>query len=485
MPEYLGYKSDKSKPIDWNNLAGDIGETINTPIGTRSKEREYFDEIQQKNAEIINNYELGQNPTMNNIVLNGVDVGRELGMTWNKMANEGQMTRSEYTKRQNTLSNSFSSLANTAKSFDERATKVLARQQSVEGKKPAGSGYEAYMNSSWSEIADLKNKSLYISEKGTMYLASYNENGEIIDKKDVRQMNNPQNMLDNRVDLNTAVTSGTKGWKEWEQRIEESRGKTTTTTDVRNNEMAFTTAKEDLISSILTNSRAITSVLVDNSDGKYYFYSTPEEKKANIEKAKEKAIRVAELSNVKFDEKKFNEEIESLMIESRLDDGTGVTQPYPTDEQTKRARDIVSNTIEISIGHKESGTSARAYSGGVYRNNTTAKEVERTLADEMSDIWRDPKNVQAFDVLSGGDYMFRWADGGMQVMESGVILTDDQNPDLNYTPGGRLILDTQVKDIEDIAKYFYGNNAKSIMKFKADLKAGQARRKKNTKPKAY
>ena len=126
MPEYLGYvERDSPNVVDWNSLSGQINEKLKTAINTRSNERDAFAQTRKRNEDAINSYELGQNQRMNNLVLDFANEGRSLMYEWNKAADRGEMTRAEYNLRQNNLKDYQSSLANSAKTFDERSMKTL------------------------------------------------------------------------------------------------------------------------------------------------------------------------------------------------------------------------------------------------------------------------------------------------------------------------------------------------------------------------
>jgi hypothetical protein len=507
MPEFLGYKSDESQPIDWAALSGELGEKIDTAIGTRGREREAFASVSQQNEDLINSYEVGQNQTMNDLILDGANSGRDQIWKWNKMANDGEMTRSEFTKRQNALTSNWGSLANAAKTFDERTMKTLARQQPDENGVINGSGLELYINKQHSEIADLKNKNVYINpESGTVYLAQYDDDGKMVSQRDVRQMNNPGNMLDNRVNLTTSVKAGTADWDEWSTFKEGVRGSSSTITDVRNNP-SFVSAKLALVDSILTNPRSIASVLVDNSDGDYQFYTLGEDGNRDkldtkLQTALGKARRVAEASGVELDEQMFLEDTEKLMIETARDD-TGVFQPQITDDQLEAARGYVSNEIEVQLGHEEKGTVKRAprYYGTGGNETTPKNEGDYALYTEISDAWKmskqDPdRSANLLTNATGGRYRFEWEGGGLTVY-SNKTETESIPGEVKGTEIERevpVVIAQGVKSLRSLSPYFfgYGTGSKgvrdSFTEYDAQRKrakaAGIGKKKSKQKPKS-
>ena len=352
---YAEYVSPQgSDIIDWRSLAGELSESITGAIGTRSREREAFEAQRLSNEEKIRSYELGQNQTMNDLVLDGADEVKSLLWETNNAANEGLMTRADYNKIQSTVMSYWDNFANSAKSFDERMMNSMTRQNNGEA-----STFEGYLNEMHADLADLKNKKIYVSESGAIYLAKYDEDGNIIDQVDVRQINNPGNAMDNRLDLDKTINKTVETWGDWTIFEEGARGSSTTVTDLRANKEVYDRAKLSLIDSILTNSRSIAGVLVDNSPEYYDYYSSDSEKDRIIKDRVAFERRVSEAAGVDFSEEEFIKELEGRLILVERDE-TGVFQPVITDEQREAAEQIISDKIEIQVGRTEKGTTQRA-----------------------------------------------------------------------------------------------------------------------------
>jgi len=117
--EYTGF-IPASNPIDWAKLTGGLVKTI-TGIGEeREAERQALDKLQSDNSKILQNTELGKSQTLNQLILSGSNQGRESMMEWNRLLKAGQITPLEYKNRINNLMDSWSTFANTAKSYDQQ-----------------------------------------------------------------------------------------------------------------------------------------------------------------------------------------------------------------------------------------------------------------------------------------------------------------------------------------------------------------------------
>jgi len=361
MAEYAGYVRDKDTGINWAEKMSGLGDKIEDAIGTRGRERQAFEDTRAENEEVINEYEAGSSQDFNNLIFNGANDAKELMYEWNKAASNGEMTQAEYKKRMNNSMSSWSQLSKTASTFDERNKEMLKRQmKNPETGLVDGSGYENYINMQAAMAADLAGSEVYFDPKtGKAFLTKVDKDGKIVSQTDVRQANNPGNMIDNRLNLGSAVKNGTKNWEDWTIATQGSLDKVTTETDQRLNLLNFTKSKNALINSILSNDRAIAGVLKDNTDDNYQFYITDEERDSNVEKQLETQRLDYNEAGVEFDEETIRAEIEARMIKT-VKDATGVYQPELTEKQVQMAKDIVGTEIEMQTGHKETKTGGRA-----------------------------------------------------------------------------------------------------------------------------
>jgi hypothetical protein len=220
--EYTGF-IPADNPIDWATLTGGLVKTI-TGIGeSREAERQALDKLATDNAEIIQNTELGKTQTFDQLVLAGSDKARNKIFDWNKKLKSGELKPAQYKNLINNIKTSWSTFANTTKTFDAQIQEALKRQQ--EGK---GSAFELSNNNRIAELANLRNKITDIDDSnGNFIIGELGSNG-LFDPSsimDLRAIGKPGNILDDRIDLDAIVDEKTKGIASW---LEEEGRKTTT-----------------------------------------------------------------------------------------------------------------------------------------------------------------------------------------------------------------------------------------------------------------
>jgi hypothetical protein len=265
--EYIGYQA--ATPLDWGKLTSGLVKTVQGIGAEREAERLALDKLQSDNSKILQNAELGKSQNFNQLILSGSNDGRDAMMQWNRQLKAGEISPVEYRNRINNLMDSWSTFANTAKTYDQQMQEALKRQNADENGFIPGSGLELELNERISQLGDLRNKKTQVDlNNGNFVIGQLDQNG-LFDPTsiiDTRSLGKPGNITDNRVNLSKIVDEGTKGWEEW---VIES-GATTITDALQN--PAILRARLNLADGILSNPRAMTSVLVDNTDGDYDFY---------------------------------------------------------------------------------------------------------------------------------------------------------------------------------------------------------------------
>jgi len=445
--EYTGFMP-ASNPIDWAKLTGGLVKTI-TGIGEeREAERQALDKLQSDNSKILQNTELGKSQTLNQLILSGSNQGRESMMEWNRLLKAGQITPLEYKNRINNLMDSWSTFANTAKSYDQQMQEALKRQQ--EG---IGSGLELELNNRLAQLGDLRNKATQVDpNNGNFIIGKLGQDG-LFDSSsimDLRSISQPGNIIDNKVDLSSIVDEKTKNIASV---IIESGSKTITDALQK---PAVQRARLDLASAILSNPRATTSILKDNTDGNYDFYYNKEDLNAKLQ---DRVAKENEL-NKQLGKPALSGDALDNFIESEKDkfillaqDDQGVYQPNLTNKQIEDAKQTVLDAIDSRIERKVELDEPYRGGGGGYRGGGGGEE-EPTISDVSSrvyDAWANANTLgtsQSERILSeasGGRYKFKWDQGGLNIYTQGERGEDKK---LNQTP---------IKKIDDLFYYFYGS----------------------------
>ena len=441
--QYTGF-IPASNPIDWAKLTGGLVSTI-TGIGEeREAQRQALDKLQSDNTRILQNTELGKSQSLNQLILSGSNDGRQSMMEWNRQLKAGQINPVEYKNRINNLMDSWSTFANTAKSYDQQMQEALKRQQ--EG---LGSGLELELNNRISQLGDLRNKKVQIDpNNGNFVIGQLDQNG-LFDPTsiiDLRSISKPGNVMDNKVDLASIADEKTEGIASW---IIET-GNTTVTDALQNPAVQRTIY--DLTQSILSNPRAITSILTDNTDGNYDFYYSDQDLYEKIQDRINKENDFRRQNNKPVlsgnDVDQFIESEKEKFIFLTQDD-QGVYQPNLTENQIKEANRATNDAIKsrltrkVEIDEPYRGGSGTGGGGG---GSSKSKESKSGVASKVFNAWRN-NDARALSEASGGQLVFKYTkDKGVNIYDGDP---NDRNTKL-LNPGG------PIKRIDDLYPYFYG-----------------------------
>jgi hypothetical protein len=405
--QYAGF-IPASNPIDWAKLTGGLVKTI-TDIGeSREAERQALDKLQSDNTKILQNTELGKTQTLNQLILSGSNQGRQSMMEWNRLLKAGQITPLEYKNRINNLMDSWSTFANTAKGYDKQMQEALKRQQ--EG---LGSGLELELNNRLAQLGDLRNKATQVDpNNGNFIIGQLGQDG-LFDSSsimDLRSISQPGNIIDNKVDLLSIVNEKTKGWEDWTIEL----GAKTITDALQN--PAVQRARLDLANGILSNPRATTSILKDNTDGNYDFYYNKEDLDAKLqdrvvkENELNKQLGKPALSGDALD--KFIESEKNKFILLAQDD-QGVYQPNLTNKQIEDAKQTALDAIDANLKRKVELD--EPYRGGG-RVGGAEDEIKQTsgIPERVYGAWDNVESLGSVESqrimsqASGGKYSFKW-----------------------------------------------------------------------------
>jgi len=448
--EYTGYQA--ATPLDWGKLTSGLVKTVQGIGAEREAERLALDKLQSDNSKILQNAELGKSQNFNQLILSGSNDGRDAMMQWNRQLKAGEINPVEYRNRINNLMDSWSTFANTAKTYDQQMQEALKRQNPDENGFIPGSGLELELNERISQLGDLRNKKIQVDpNNGNFVIGQLDQNG-LFDPTsiiDTRSLGKPGNITDNRVNLSKIVDEATKGWEEW---VIES-GATTITDALQN--PAILRARLNLADGILSNPRAMTSVLVDNTDGDYDFYYNQRDM---LSKISDRVNKQNELNNqlgkdeLSGDElKKFIEDQKNKFILLSQDD-QGVYQPNLTDNQIKQAKQTALDAIDARLGRKveiDEPYRGGGGGGGGSKEEKNKKEIKpTTLATKVFNAWRN-NDANALSQASGGKLVFKY------VKPSGVNIYDGDPNDRDtklLNPGG------PIQGVNELATYFYGRD---------------------------
>ena len=467
MPEYAG-KQPSVTPLDYGNLTGGLIDILKETEARRNNERANLDQIYQAADATVQETEQFQNQNLQTLVHNSADQVRDLMYEWNKELKAGRLKPKDYQARIMQAQQGWSMFANSSKTFDETMKNGLSRQQGVDGKPAAGSGFEEYLYGVYAENADLNNTKLSADpESGKMFMSKYDTDGNIISTFDVSRMGNPGNMIDNRFNLSANIQSDVSMWEPF--KIETGSGWQgfTTIEDVRQSP-AYQYAVDAKVQSVLSNNRSTASVLVDNGVGEYGFYQNPEEKRLAMLNAAEQAQRVARATgeNLSDDELLEIAKIKGEKMILVQYDKTGTMQPVITPDQRKAAEDRVKNEIEIQLGRDVAKTAGWKADSGENKDGDGDKKSDllagykstlNAFGFDPDSVISNPNNPKTWRStqpnFSGLSPSFSYAKVGdvVKVLKQGTEITKDGEYEL-----GKVVAIARTP--KDLAHYAYGGS---------------------------
>lgn len=398
--EYAGFVP--SERLDWGKLIGGLTTTIQGIGAAREAERQSLDKLQKDNSLILQNTELGKSQNLNQLILAGSNNGREMMMQWNKELKAGIIKPIEYRNRINNLMDSWSTFANTAKTFDQQMQETLKRQQPGEDGKIPGSALEEELNLRLAQLGDLRNKKTQVDpSSGAFMIGSLDNNGMFNPNSviDVRSISKPGNMIDNRIYLDDILESQMKGW---ESAVIEKG--TMTVTDALQNP-AVQRARLDLANSVLSNPRSITGILTNNSTGNYDFYYDDNDLKSKIQDrvAKENELN-KQLNKPALSGEALNKFIESEKNKFILlkQDDQGIYQPNITNTQYEEAKRVALDRIDARL-EKKIELDEPQYHGGSTKSDNYAISTYVTSNQALNEGNFEKLDTEKYNFKQGVD----------------------------------------------------------------------------------
>ena len=451
----------ENSAIDWSGLTNGLSKTV-YDIGEKReiRKQELDDQWTDMNTQ-LESAEIPENQTLGDIFLNTTNAGTSKALEWNKQLKAGKISPEQYTRLMNNLKQNFDGFVSTAATFDKRYKEYMERQQT--GK---ASALELDFASKFGKMAELNGKSSIIDIDGNIKLANVDPaTGKVTDFYDMRTMNKPENIIDNKVILGDEVEAYTKSWESTELWKELGRNGWQSI-DTARQTPGYKFARENVVKALVneSNPRKTLSILADNGGIQLTTYTNDAEKSKLIEAAKNDLIdtkrRAGESTMLSPDELK---QIELNMVKLERDP-RNVFQPKLTEEQIEKARKIAGDAVDVSIGQKMEGA-ARSY----YKPSDTGggdgekeKEPNTDLRDTIKSAFVNPTSPKSpidrkfmanrLTALSGGKIVVTVP------TQKGVIGYMVKRADSTAPP-------INIQNARDISPYFFGPGEKGIYSF--------------------
>jgi hypothetical protein len=460
----------ENSAIDWSGLTNGLSKTV-YDIGEKReiRKQELDDQWTDMNTQ-LESAEIPENQTLGDIFLNTTNAGTSKALEWNKQLKAGKISPEQYTRLMNNLKQNFDGFVSTAATFDKRYKEYMERQQT--GK---ASALELDFASKFGKMAELNGKSSIIDIDGNIKLANIDPaTGKVTDFYDMRTMNKPENIIDNKVILGDEVEAYTKSWESTELWKELGRnGWQSIDTAIQTPGYKF--ARENVVKALVneSNPRKTLSILADNGGIQLTTYTNDAEKSRLIEAAKNDLIdtkrRAGESTMLSPDELK---QIELNMVKLERDP-RNVFQPKLTEEQIEKARKIAGDAVDVSIGQKMEGA-ARSYykpdTGGSGGSGKKEDVPNTDLYETLESAYVNPNNpgakinttvmAERLTNASAGKYIFYAKPGvkGYFVYPSSaeVNIIEDKDRD-KYAK--------HVPNMRDGVAYLFGTGKEGVAEF--------------------
>lgn len=461
MAEYSQYQAPEFAPIDWSKITGDIVDKLNKTEKEREDKRIALDKEYSDVVKTIDSFQGSKAPTFNQFIMNGANDIRDYLYEQNKLLKSGKLKPSEYSQIVSTVSDGWGRLADVAKGYDKSFEESMKRIE--DGKAGA---QETYQRQLTSELMNLKNKRTFINPNdGRLYIAKLNEDGSVSsesDLYDVQTLNAGLNQNVDKLILSDEVQKYTKNLGKEARMV---NGRYVTSQEIRKD--FETKAKPKIISSILSNPNKAASVLVDNTDEDYRFESN----KSYFAQAQKQIDQLAQARDTEKDKNK-KKEIQSQInkIDSELKktillerDENNIYTPVLTEDQQKRAKEIVSDVIKSQLDYvvEKPEVQSSSSSAGDKKEAKENQNIQKRV-NQVDDFWRHRDdsiykgvvyNSPVGDVFPGYkdykvDHVFRR--NGMPTIQISKPIPDPKNKNIIGTDIKEITMPTDEGEYKNI-----------------------------------
>jgi hypothetical protein len=429
--------------VDWAKITNDLIGNINA-IGTERKaEKDAIDLITTNANALMNKDQLYSSQTFNDLMFSGVNSGREQIAKWSGELKAGTLSPESYKKRVSNLETKWTTLSNSAKTYDNANAEFMKRQ--IPDQKTGlslGTNLEQYKAEIHAEIGDLANKKIFFDPNtGEPYIGKLDKEGNIdpTSLTPTFRYAAPSNFFDNTIPIDSMINSGTQEIAAYRKEY----GKKTIT-DARQSE--YTNRAIILLkNSVLSNNSYVAQVLELYSGVDYGYYRTDAEKEAKIDAMLAIEIEAKSLDGqyYSYEEKdKLRDDLAKRLILVQAN-STGVYEPIITKEQRETAEKFVLDKINSQIAYDEGldepnyGGGGGGGGGGNKADDNTIPFVAKAVFDAVMS-----GDIKTLSSLAKGQKFIYNKDKGL-----GVVPDDEKVSPLDY----RYI--TKVSDMYDLFGY--------------------------------
>ena len=426
---YLGYKATPG--IDWGKLTSEFSQGLLEIGGRRAGQNIYFDNLYRENMSAVQEVEQSNDQDLNTIIQGAMSQVKDNAFDMNNMVKSGSMNHNEYRNFVNNTNSGITSFANTAKNLDATIQENIKRQQLDENGNPQGSEYEEYLTESYSNLLNLRNKTMYQEPRtGKMFLANLGPDGlaDLNTIQDASTLNKPMNTKDNYVDYNSVIANKVKTFGKIN--IEEKqpdgvtikRGGISKMVDIKDKdgnvigqEQVLNKNVADGIATtqnqIASNPRSVFNIL-KGMDERFDSYQDDEEKRSKmialIDIENQSRMNQGQPMMTDKETEEFASNNDMFMIPSTYDSKNEL-QPQPNADQVQMAKDWIKDTFYLQMDYTETLKAAPKKGKGKGGGSGSGKNNSKGTGYELyEDVYNavSSGDTTSLKSLSGSKYNF-------------------------------------------------------------------------------
>lgn len=400
---FYGYVDRRgANQVDWNSLASEASKSLKEIADQRESKKKELDEINRSLVSATNDVEMGNNQTLNQMLLKGADQSKQFLLMQNRLLKKGLLNPNDYSMAMQNQKDDWSNLKkateNLNKVYDDSMKRLADGSMSAE---------EAFKKEMLLKFANVQNKGIFVNPKtGRMTLGELDEKGNVISDPDktmsLSSMNDFMNEQIPKLNVQEAVAKGTTKMADIVKVLRQNN--VLTLKDARQNKM-YTKAKEDFISSILTNPKNQASVLADYLGG-YEFTYDKSKAGGNVIYLEREGSGVGQPRLTKEQETKAREALdaafEAQMEKIEAPMPVFAPQRDPDAPDRKLEAGIVSNLAKVYYGDTNDVRAALSFFQGLRPDLVDIKRTdsELVITDQNGRLIRVPFKDQGGNVLT-------------------------------------------------------------------------------------
>lgn len=360
--EFFDYQErDIDKLPDWSKVTGDISDELVRIQKERQAKRDEQDRKTQESLTKLEDIEMGESQTMNELKLKAVEDSKRYLLEQDKLMKQNKLDPTQRLITLQTQMDDWKAFSNVTNEWDKNYSEYLTRMEDG-----TSAGMEQAMAEWNEEFGNIANKAVKTNnENGRLYLTTTDGSGEPLS---INALNNRLKDRVNKYDVNGEVQNQVQKLGQVVKII--NKDGILSMDDVRENPV-YEEAKEKMIEALLGSDRDTSSILSDYVGG-YSF-------------TRDKSMQGKEDENGN----------EMILLTA---DKNGTYQPEFTKTQKDKAKEYVDLQLEMQLGFKETPKAPEV------------KQTYRPTADDRQRYDKRKKEAELFQTaidLVGGDAQAR------------------------------------------------------------------------------